>query len=192
MKQELVRINSIDGIEQVGILYAPNIFTNKIVIHVHGLNGNFYENKFLDTLAETYTNKNYAFLTFNNRGKDYISEFQKGETSIIIGGSLERFKDCLLDIEGVILTMKDKRSNLVAEVSQEIMKFFGKKVYDTYIPRNVRLAEAPSHGKPIMLYDIASKGAEAYLTLAEEFLERNKESYKKITKHSKFKLRGSN
>ncbi len=97
-----------------------------------------------------------------------------------------------LDIEGVILTMKDKRSNLVAEVSQEIMKFFGKKVYETYIPRNIRLAEAPSHGKPIMLYDVASKGAEAYLQLAEEFLERNKDSYKKITKHSKFKLRGSN
>ena len=52
MKQELVRINSIDDIEQVGILYAPNNITNKIVIHVHGLNGNFYENKFLDTLAE--------------------------------------------------------------------------------------------------------------------------------------------
>ena len=48
----------------------------------------FYENKFLDILAETYTNKNYAFLTFNNRGKDYISEFSKGDTSIIIGGSL--------------------------------------------------------------------------------------------------------
>ena len=72
------------------------------------------------------------------------------------------------------------------------MKFFGKKVYETYIPRNIRLAEAPSHGKPIMLYDVASKGAEAYLQLAEEFLERNKDSYKKITKHSKFKLRGSN
>ena len=97
-----------------------------------------------------------------------------------------------LDIEGVILTMKDKRSNLVAEVSQEIMKFFGKKVYETFIPRNIRLAEAPSHGKPIMLYDVASKGAEAYLQLAEDFLERNKDSYKKITKHSKFKLRGSN
>ena len=96
-----------------------------------------------------------------------------------------------LDIEGVILTMKDKRSNLVAEVSREIMKFFGKKVYENYIPRNVRLAEAPSHGKPIMIYDTASKGAEAYLALAEEFLERNKDSYKKITKNTKFKLRGS-
>ena len=71
------------------------------------------------------------------------------------------------------------------------MKFFGKKVYENYIPRNVRLAEAPSHGKPIMIYDTASKGAEAYLALAEEFLERNKDSYKKITKNTKFKLRGS-
>ena len=66
MKQKLVRINSIDGIEQPGVLSIPNVKTDKIVIHVHGLNGNFYEDRFVDTLAETYTNKNYAFLTFNN------------------------------------------------------------------------------------------------------------------------------
>ena len=108
MNQELVRINSIDGIEQVGILYTPNDITDKIVIHVHGLNGNFYENKFLDILSKVYTDKNYAFLTFNNRGKDYISEFTRGDESVIIGGSLERFKDCLLDIQGVINWVREK------------------------------------------------------------------------------------
>lgn len=95
-----------------------------------------------------------------------------------------------IEIEGVILTMKDKRSNLINEVSQEIEKFFGPKVFKTYIPRNIRLAEAPSHGKPIMLYDFNSKGAEAYLAIAEEFLVRNKDTFKKITRNTKFKLRG--
>ena len=87
-----------------------------------------------------------------------------------------------IDIEGVILTMKDNRSNLIQEVSQEIKRFFGKKVYDTSIPRSIRLAEAPSHGKPIMMYDARSRGGVAYLDLAREFLIRNKDSYKNITK----------
>lgn len=108
MKQELVRINSIDNIEQPGILYSPNNDTDRIVIHVHGLNGNFYENRFLDILAKTYTNKNYAFLTFNNRGRDFITELLKGDDFTIIGGSLERFKDCILDIDGVVDWAKKK------------------------------------------------------------------------------------
>ena len=108
MKQELVRINSIDNIEQPGILYTPDDNTTKIVIHVHGLNGNFYENRFLDTLAKTYTDNNYAFLTFNNRGRDFITELLKGNEFTIIGGSLERFKDCILDIDGVINWVKDR------------------------------------------------------------------------------------
>ena len=108
MRQELVRINSIDGLEEVGILYTPNNKTEKIVVHVHGLNGNFYENRFLDVLSKTYTDKNHAFLTFNNRGKDYITEMNKGNDIAIIGGCLERFKDCLLDIEGVINWVKEK------------------------------------------------------------------------------------
>lgn len=91
-----------------------------------------------------------------------------------------------LDIEGVVLTMKDSRSNLVNQVSQEIRRFFGQKVYETVIPRNIRLAEAPSHGEPIMTYDPKSKGAIAYMELTEEFLKRNKDSYKKITKFTRF------
>ncbi len=79
-----------------------------------------------------------------------------------------------IDVEGVILTMKDNRSNLVQQVSQEIKRFFGEKVYNTAIPRSIRLAEAPSHGEPIMTYDSKSKGALAYYELASEFLKRNK------------------
>ncbi len=94
-----------------------------------------------------------------------------------------------IDIEGVVMTMKDKRSNLTTEVSDEILKFFGKKVFFTYIPRNIRLAEAPSHGEPILIYDPNSKGADAYLSLAEEFLDRNEVKYNQITKETKIKLR---
>ena len=94
-----------------------------------------------------------------------------------------------IDVEGVVMTMKDKRSNLTNQVSDEILKFFGKKVFFTYIPRNIRLAEAPSHGEPICIYEPSSKGADAYLSLAEEFLDRNKISYKTITKDTKIKLR---
>lgn len=77
-----------------------------------------------------------------------------------------------IDIEGVLLTMKDNRSNLVNQVADEIKKYFNEKVYNTVIPRNVRLAESPSHGKPIILYDNKSKGAIAYKALSEEFLKR--------------------
>ena len=89
-----------------------------------------------------------------------------------------------LQIEGVVMTMKDNRSNLVSQVSQEIKKFFGNKVFNTFIPRNIRLAEAPSHGETIVTYDIKSKGAEAYLALAYEFLDRNNIEYKKPNKKS--------
>lgn len=78
-----------------------------------------------------------------------------------------------LEIEGVVLTMKSARGNSVNQVSQEIKKFFSKKVYETAIPRNVRVAEAPSYGEPIIYYDSKCKGSQAYKDLAEEFLKRN-------------------
>jgi len=78
-----------------------------------------------------------------------------------------------LEIEGIILTMFDPRNNLSHEVATEVKKYFGDKVYDTVIPRNVTLGEAPSHGKPVLLYDIRSKGAQSYLSLAKEILDEN-------------------
>ena len=77
-----------------------------------------------------------------------------------------------LKIEGVVLTMNDNRAIISRQISQEIRKYFGKRVFDTVIPRNIRLAEAPSHGKPILLHDTKCSGAKAYLTLTEEYLER--------------------
>ena len=106
MKQQLVRIKSVDNIEMVGILYEPEEKRNKIVIHVHGLCENFYKNRFLDTLAQTYTNKGISLLTFNNRGTNCISELLKGNGFEVIGGCYEKFTDSILDIEGAINYVK--------------------------------------------------------------------------------------
>jgi chromosome partitioning protein len=78
-----------------------------------------------------------------------------------------------LEIEGVLLTMYDDRTNLAQQVTENLREFFKDKLLKTAIPRNVRLAEAPSYGKPVMLYDAKSRGAESYRDLADEILERN-------------------
>ncbi len=79
-----------------------------------------------------------------------------------------------LDIEGVLLTMYDERTNLGQQVTRDIRGFFKEKVFDTVVPRNVRLGEAPSHGMPAILYDVKSRGAAAYLALAREVLARER------------------
>ena len=78
-----------------------------------------------------------------------------------------------LELEGVLLTMYDSRTNLALQVAEEVKRYFPGKVYATVIPRNVRLSEAPSHGKPISAYDRTSRGSEAYAALAQEFLRKN-------------------
>jgi chromosome partitioning protein len=77
-----------------------------------------------------------------------------------------------LNVAGILLTMYDDRTNLSRDVADEIRRHFGAKVFETVVPRNIRLAEAPSHGLPIFQYDIKSRGAEAYLALAREYLRR--------------------
>lgn len=89
--------------------------------------------------------------------------------------TLDRVRDSLnpsLELEGVLLTMYDDRTNLGQQVGGNIREYFGARVFDTVIPRNVRLGEAPSHGVPVILYDARSRGAEAYAALAREFLAR--------------------
>jgi len=78
-----------------------------------------------------------------------------------------------LEIEGILLTMFDTRNNLAHQVAEEVKKHFGDKVYQTIIPRNIALSEAPSHGKPVLLYDTRSRGAQSYLALAKEMLREN-------------------
>jgi chromosome partitioning protein len=87
----------------------------------------------------------------------------------LVGESLNRG----LEIEGIVLCMVDSRQNLTEQVAGEVRGHFGAKVFGTTVPRNVRLSEAPSFGKPILLYDIASKGAKSYLDLARELLGRH-------------------
>jgi chromosome partitioning protein len=90
-------------------------------------------------------------------------------------GTMRRVRAALnpgLDIEGVLLTMVDERTNLGQQVATEVRQFFKERVFRTVIPRNVRLGEAPSHGMPVILYDVKSRGAEAYLALAREVLAR--------------------
>jgi chromosome partitioning protein len=91
-------------------------------------------------------------------------------------GTMRRVRAALnpsLDIEGVLLTMFDERTNLGQQVARDVRGFFKEKVFRTVIPRNVRLGEAPSHGMPVILYDVKSRGAEAYLALAREVLARS-------------------
>ncbi len=79
-----------------------------------------------------------------------------------------------LSIHGVVLTMYDPRNNLATQVAADVRRFMGEKVYDTMIPRNVRVSEAPSHGKPVLLYDLKCSGSQAYLRLASEVIQREK------------------
>jgi len=91
-------------------------------------------------------------------------------------GTLDRVSAAFqpeLGLEGVVLTMYDPRTSLSQQVAENIREFFGDKLYTTTIPRNVRVAEAPSHGQPVMVYDARSRGAEAYRDLARELLARN-------------------
>ena len=77
-----------------------------------------------------------------------------------------------LVVDGVVLTMFDERTNLAHQVAEELRKYFGDKLCSTTIPRNIRLAEAPSHGQPALVYDVRSRGAESYIRLAKEILDR--------------------
>ncbi len=80
-----------------------------------------------------------------------------------------------LELQGVVLTMYDKRNNLTQLVEEDVRNFFGKKVYQTVIPRNVKISEAPSHGKPVLIYDFKCPGSQAYISLTGEVLKREKE-----------------
>jgi len=79
-----------------------------------------------------------------------------------------------LSIHGIVLTMYDSRNNLSGQVVADVRQFMGNKVYETIIPRNVRVSEAPSYGKPVLVYDLKCIGSEAYLRLATEIIQREK------------------
>ena len=98
--------------------------------------------------------------------------------------TVDRIRDSFqhnLKVEGILLTMYDDRTNLTRQVAQDLKEFFSDEVLETVIPRSVRLAEAPSHGKPIILYDVRSKGAESYIKLAKELLSRHQKTASQAT-----------
>ncbi|HVZ79506.1 MAG TPA: AAA family ATPase [bacterium] len=101
------------------------------------------------------------------------SEYYALEGLSSLMGTVELVRESLnpkLEIEGALLTMFDNRTKLSSQVAEEVRKFFGEKVYNTVIPRNIQLSESPSFGKPIILYDIRSSGAQAYLNLTKEIV----------------------
>ncbi len=106
MLSELVEIRAEDAAVHQGLLFTPPGKTDRIIIHVHGLAGNFYENKFIKVMAEYYTDAGYAFFPFNNRGHDYIADIQKigshGTSSFKGGGAYERFEECVHDLAGAL------------------------------------------------------------------------------------------
>ena len=102
---------------------------------------------------------------------------------------IRRQRNTELEIEGVLVTMFDERTNLAQQVHKDLLSFFGPKLFSTKIPRNIRLGEAPSHGRPILLYDIKSKGAESYIRLAKEVINAHAEKgprsgAERIARHS--------
>lgn len=97
---------------------------------------------------------------------------------------IRRAVNPLLKIEGLLLTMYDERINLSSAVAADLRNFYGNLVFETVIPRNVRLAEAPSHGKPVISYDPRSRGAEAYLQLAQEVLAHDQEAFGQRTERT--------
>jgi chromosome partitioning protein len=104
-------------------------------------------------------------------------EFYALEGVSQIAQTIERVRHALnpsLKLEGIVLTMFDKRNNLSEAVAQDVRGFFGDKVFETVIPRNIRVSEAPSHGLPVTLYDFRSPGAQAYVKLAAEMLRRER------------------
>ena len=93
--------------------------------------------------------------------------------------TIDRIKESFhhkLEMEGILLTMFDDRTNLTRQVAADLREFFGKEVFKTVIPRSIRLAEAPSHGKPILAYDLRSKAAESYIQLAKELIAREQKT----------------
>ena len=112
---------------------------------------------------------------FSGVWKESVVEFYALEGLSALVATIEQIRDAAnpsLEIEGILRTMYDPRNNLATEVSSQLLEHFGDKVFRTVVPRNVRLAEAPSFGRPALLHDKDSRGALAYLALAGEMLRR--------------------
>lgn len=107
MKEKFLRFNSVDGLELCGCLFVPQEKTRKAIVHVHGLSGNFFENRMISFLSDAYRKINIAFASFNTRGYGYVTELLKQNGDFINSGSAyEIFEECIYDIEGIILELQ--------------------------------------------------------------------------------------
>ena len=139
------------------------------------------QDKFSRVACETYVKSNVAITLNALAAADTLIVPMQAEYFALEGiseliSTLERVRAAFnpeLTIEGVLLTMYDDRTNLAQQVTDTLREYFKDRLFRTVIPRNVRLAEAPSHGKPVALYDPRSRGTEAYFELAGEFMARN-------------------
>lgn len=117
MKTLFYRIYTKDNLELCGLLYQPEKKTKTVILHIHGMAGNFYENKFLDNLAKTFTNNGIALCVFNNRGAEFIKDIfkksRKRESFVRIGNSREKFEDCLIDIKAYIKFLERQGFELI-------------------------------------------------------------------------------
>lgn len=148
MKQELVRMNSIDGIEMPGIIYEPETRTNTIVIEVHGLCGSFYENRFIDILAKTYTKKEISLLTFNNRGTNFVAELLQGHS---------------YGCNKVIYYYNNKKDEFIkklvllgpCDIQEECKKYLSEEEYDNLKTESAKLVK---EGKPRQMLNFSLNG----------------------------------
>ena len=117
-----------------------------------------------------------AWMTLKEHGalKIETGTTPRAAADVIVSAILVNLLNPKLSIHGIVLTMYDSRNNLSNQVVADVREFMGPKVYDTVIPRNVRISEAPSYGKPVLVYDLKCVGSEAYLRLATEIIQREK------------------
>lgn len=174
-KGELIRILTQDNLELQGLLFEPEQKTDKAVIHIHGWTGNFYENAFLDDATNGLIENNFAFLTFNNRGAGFVQEFLRKTDSKVeyvkIGGSLERFEDCLLDIEAAVLFLQKRGFNNIylqghSTGAQKASYFTIKNKYNIKGLILLEPADDPEIAKKMLggKYEEALKTAEEYIS----------------------------
>ncbi len=178
---EFVRITTKDGLELHGLLFEPKIKTTRALIHVHGWTGNFYENAFIDYIANQAISKGYAFLTFNNRGAGMVQDFTKRNKFKAqykkIGGSLEKFEDCLLDIKAAADFLEGNwYMNLVFQghsLGCQKITFYQYKIGDKRVKGLILLAPVDDVG--FTKKDLKDRYQEA-LIIAKELVEKKRQS----------------
>jgi pimeloyl-ACP methyl ester carboxylesterase len=154
LKSEFVRITTPDGLELHGLLFEPKQKTTQTLIHIHGWVGNFYERKYIDHIAKVAVSKGFAFLTFNNRGAGIISDFIKRkkikEEYVRIGGSLEKFDNCIKDIKAAVDFLKAKGYKKIILEGHSLgcqkAVFYKRKTKDSLVKGLILLAPVDDYG----------------------------------------------